>query len=100
MQWIRALRALNTRLREMGLETRLDGRIGAVDATLRGEGRTRGEGPRTQRTVLRPHRGELWWWLRSPDGHAEAPFLTPLTSAAHPSLAARRIRGLLAPDRG
>ncbi|UOE21994.1 hypothetical protein NI17_011085 [Thermobifida halotolerans] len=90
--------ALDANLRRSGLETRLNSQIGAVDAVLRGVGGA--ETAKTQRTVLRPHRGRLWWWLRVPPQDAGAPFLTPLAPATEPAAAARRIRGLLAPRRG
>ena len=91
--WSLALCALESSLRRSGVETTLNGQIGAVDAVLRD---TTGATPaRTQRTVLRPHRGRLWWWLRVPSEDARAPYLTPLAPAAEPAAAARRIHGLL-----
>lgn len=98
-RWRCALRTLDVHLRDSGLETRLDGQIGAIDATLRRGGGAGGWFSRTQRAVLRPHRGRLWWWLRAPGEHPAAPFLTPLAPAAEPAAAARRILGVLAPDR-
>ena len=92
-QWSLALCELEASLRRAGVEATLNGQIGAVDAVLRGTaGRRRS---RTQRTVLRPHRGRLWWWLRVPPEDARAPYLTPLAPAAEPAAAARRIHGLL-----
>ncbi|WP_174549606.1 hypothetical protein [Nocardiopsis trehalosi] len=92
--WLRALTDLTSELRSCGLEARMDGVIGAVDATAYGPAR------RTERAVLRPHRGRLWWWLRwTGDPATTAPHRAPLTPAADPAAAARRIMGVLGPAR-
>ncbi|MDA8371524.1 MAG: hypothetical protein M0026_16905 [Nocardiopsaceae bacterium] len=94
--WLRALSGLTAELRSCGLEARMDGAIGAVDAVAYVPAQ------RTQRAVLRPHRGRLWWWLRwTGDTSANTPRHTPLAPAADTSGAARRIVGVLGPaDRG
>ncbi|WP_285760327.1 hypothetical protein [Nocardiopsis ansamitocini] len=95
--WLSALRSLDARLQECGLETSLDGQIGAIDATLRDPSSIWGVPLRTQRTVLRPHRGRLWWWLRASHEEPAVPFMSPLTPAVNSSAAARRILGVLTP---
>ncbi|GAB7101549.1 hypothetical protein JCM3263A_30250 [Thermobifida fusca] len=97
-RWSLALCELEASLRRSGVETMLNGQIGAVDAILRDAASQRPI--RRQRTVLRPHRGRLWWWLRVPSDELKAPSMTPLAPAAEPAVAARRIHGLLtAPQR-
>ncbi|MFD3684868.1 hypothetical protein ACFWTE_08645 [Nocardiopsis sp. NPDC058631] len=83
-----ALRGLAAELRSHGVEVREDGMSGTVDA-----------GPRTrpQRALLRPHRGDLWWWMRWPPQDGVHPALSgvPLSPATRTSDAARRIVGAL-----
>ncbi|CAM3738294.1 hypothetical protein GCM10009799_15640 [Nocardiopsis rhodophaea] len=84
--WLRELSSLTVELRSCGLEARMDGVIGAVDAIAYGPAR------RIQRAVLRPHRGRLWWWLRwAGDPSTSAPHHAPLAPAAESATAARRI---------
>ncbi|MFC3996365.1 hypothetical protein ACFOVU_10590 [Nocardiopsis sediminis] len=93
--WLSALTDLTSELRSCGLEARMDGAIGAVDAIAYGPAR------RIQRAVLRPHRGRLWWWLRwSNDPTTTAPHAAPLTPAGETADAARRIVRVLGPRRG
>lgn len=86
--WLHAAGSLTVELRSHGLAARTDSAVGAVDAI--GDG----PAPRVQQAVLRPHRGRLWWWLRHPG--ESGPALCPLTPAADPAGAARRIVRLLA----
>ncbi|GAA3729079.1 hypothetical protein GCM10022402_07220 [Salinactinospora qingdaonensis] len=98
------LASLDAQLRGYGLDVQLDSAIGAVDAMYRaGE---QWPGPTVRRVILRPHRGQLWWWLRWPSEHAcplEHPgqsTLVPLAPASHTSEAVRRIVATLRPFRG
>ncbi|PSK98077.1 hypothetical protein CLV63_106125 [Murinocardiopsis flavida] len=86
--WLHAAGSLTVELHSRGLAARTDPAVGAVNAI--------GGGPahRVQQAVLRPHRGRLWWWLRHPG--ESGPALCPLTPAADPAGAARRIVRLLA----
>ncbi|MFC9087409.1 hypothetical protein [Nocardiopsis dassonvillei] len=79
-----ALRGLAAELRSRGVEAREDGLCGAVDA---------GPSARPHRALLRPHRGDLWWWMRWPlqDGLPTALAGVPISPVAHTSAAARRI---------
>ncbi len=93
--WARAVRGLTAELQSWGLEARVDRATGTVEAAGAG-------GRRVQRAVLRPHRGSLWWWLRweaegLPCGAALPQ--SPLTPAADPRGAARRIVRVLSPAR-
>lgn len=83
-----ALRGLAAELRSHGVEVREDGLTGAVDA---------GPRARPQRALLRPHRGDLWWWMRWPPQVGVHPALSgvPLSPVAQTSDAARRIVGAL-----
>ena len=83
-----ALRGLAAELRSHGVEAREDGVSGTVDA---------GPRARPQRALLRPHRGDLWWWMRWPPQDGVHPALSgvPLSPATHTSDAARRIVGAL-----
>ncbi|WP_017591377.1 hypothetical protein [Nocardiopsis potens] len=94
--WARALSGLTAELRSRGLDVGIDGRTGVVEATVEGSSR------RTQRAVLRPHRGRLWWWLRWEEEAAGAGCAmrhSPLTPAARTGDAARRIAGVMGPVR-
>ncbi|QBI54158.1 hypothetical protein [Streptomonospora litoralis] len=92
--WVRVLSGLTAELRSCGLEARVDGTIGAVDAI------TRGPAPRVQKAVLRPHRGQLWWWLHcAAEPALPPPHRTPLTPAVDTADAARRIVRVLTPCR-
>ncbi|MEU3018249.1 hypothetical protein ABZ635_12735 [Nocardiopsis sp. NPDC007018] len=75
-------------LRARGVEAREDGVYGLVDA---------GPLTRPQRALLRPHRGDLWWWMRWPcqDDVPSGPCGVPLSPVARTSDAARRIVGAL-----
>ncbi|PDP86797.1 hypothetical protein CQJ94_16040 [Glycomyces fuscus] len=79
-----ALRGLAAELRSRGVEVREDGPCGAVEA---------GPSTRPQRALLRPHRGDLWWWMRWPlqEGLPAALAGVPISPVAHTSAAARRI---------
>ncbi|GAA3721437.1 hypothetical protein HDA32_002039 [Spinactinospora alkalitolerans] len=93
--WARALRVLTAELQARGVDALADDTIGAVDAALRGPLRPGGRRG-TQRAVLRPHRGRLWWWLHAfPEHGAAAPLPTPLVPAADSAAAARRIARML-----
>ncbi|PWV54900.1 MULTISPECIES: hypothetical protein [Nocardiopsis] len=83
-----ALRGLAAELRARGVEAREDGVFGVVDA---------GPAARPQRALLRPHRGDLWWWMRWPcqEGLPSALRGVPLTPVTRTSDAARRIVGAL-----
>ncbi|MBQ1080923.1 MULTISPECIES: hypothetical protein [unclassified Nocardiopsis] len=83
-----ALRGLAAELRARGVEAREDGVFGVVDA---------GPATRPQRALLRPHRGDLWWWMRWPcqDGLPSELRGVPLTPVTRTSDAARRIVGAL-----
>lgn len=83
-----ALRGMAAELRARGVEAREDGVFGVVDA---------GPAARPQRALLRPHRGDLWWWMRWPgqDGVPAALRGVPLSPATRTSDAARRIVGAL-----
>jgi len=92
--WVRVLSSLSAELRSCGLEARMDGAIGAVDAF------THGPAPRVQKAVLRPHRGRLWWWLHcGAEPALPPPHRTPLAPAEHTADAARRIVRVLEPPR-
>ncbi|WP_312885216.1 hypothetical protein [Lipingzhangella halophila] len=88
--WSRALLALSAELRSRGLAARIDDAVGAVDAADRASAR------RTQRAVLRPHRGRLWWWLRWAGEPTAAARHIPLAPATETARAAQRIARLLA----
>ncbi|MBV2363388.1 hypothetical protein ACFPZ0_15695 [Streptomonospora nanhaiensis] len=89
--WVRALNALRAELRSCGVEARVDGVIGTVEAVAH-DGASR-----VQRAVLRPHRGRLWWWLHwHGDPSVPPPYRAPLAPAARTADAARRIAGVLA----
>ncbi|MGW5879642.1 hypothetical protein ACWFMI_24130 [Nocardiopsis terrae] len=79
-----ALRGMAAELRARGVEAREDGVSGLVDA---------GPTSRPQRALLRPHRGDLWWWMRWPlqDGVPPALSGVPLSPVTRTSDAARRI---------
>ncbi|WP_460856724.1 hypothetical protein [Nocardiopsis coralliicola] len=100
--WARALSGLTAELRSHGLEARIDGRTGVVEA--RRPLRPAAAGAlRAQRAVLRPHRGRLYWWLRwedeqAPNARRCALQHTPLTPAADVGAAARRIAGVMVPE--
>lgn len=83
------LRGLAAELRARGLEVREDGTRGAVDV-----------GPRSnpQQILLRPHRGDLWWWMRWPlkDGVPSALAGVPISPVTRTADAARRVVGALA----
>lgn len=83
-----ALRGMAAELRARGVEAREDGVFGLVDA---------GPAARPQRALLRPHRGDLWWWMRWPrqDGVSSALSGVPLSPVTRTSDAARRIVGAL-----
>jgi len=83
-----ALRGMAAELRARGVEAREDGVSGVVDA---------GPAARPQRALLRPHRGDLWWWMRWPrqDGLPSGLHGVPLTPVDRTSDAARRIVGAL-----
>ncbi|MEU0239935.1 hypothetical protein ABZ234_19800 [Nocardiopsis sp. NPDC006198] len=83
-----ALRVLAAELRSHGVEVREDGDSGTVDA---------GPSARPQRALLRPHRGDLWWWMRWPAQVDVHPALSgvPISPATRTSDAARRIVGAL-----
>ncbi|TQN31786.1 hypothetical protein FHX37_1707 [Haloactinospora alba] len=80
--WLQALSSLTVELRSWGLEARMDGVVGAVDAIAHMPVR------RSQRVVLRPHRGRLWWWLRWSEYHSAT---APLTPVGDTRRASRRI---------
>nr|WP_193374617.1 hypothetical protein [Nocardiopsis ganjiahuensis] len=75
-------------LRAHGIEAREDGVSGLVDA---------GPAARPQSALLRPHRGDLWWWMRWPrqDGVPSSLSGVPLSPVTRTSDAARRIVGAL-----
>jgi hypothetical protein len=75
------LRGLAAELRSHGVEAREDGVHGIVHA-----------GP--QHALLRPHRGDLWWWMRWP-GEPLPLAGVPLSPATRTSEAVRRILGAL-----
>lgn len=75
------LRGLAAELRSHGVEAREDGVHGIVHA-----------GP--QHALLRPHRGDLWWWMRWP-GEPRPLAGVPLSPATRTSEAVRRILGAL-----
>ncbi|WP_285734306.1 hypothetical protein [Nocardiopsis sp. ATB16-24] len=83
------LRGLATELRARGWEVREDGARGAVDV-----------GPRShsQQVLLRPHRGDLWWWMRWPPKEGMPPALAgvPISPVTRTADAARRVVGALA----
>ncbi|WP_017583152.1 hypothetical protein [Nocardiopsis valliformis] len=83
-----ALRGMAVELRARGVEAREDGVSGVVDA---------GPAARPQSALLRPHRGDLWWWMRWPrqDGVPSALSGVPLSPVTRTSDAARRIVGAL-----
>lgn len=83
-----ALRGMAAELRARGVEAREDGVFGVVDA---------GPATRPQRALLRPHRGDLWWWMRWPRQDGVPPSLpgVPLSQVTRTSDAARRIVGAL-----
>ncbi len=83
-----ALRGMAAELRARGVEAREDGVFGVVDA---------GPATRPQRALLRPHRGDLWWWMRWPrqEGLPTELHGVPLTPVDRTSDAARRIVGAL-----
>ncbi|GAB3739518.1 hypothetical protein [Nocardiopsis nanhaiensis] len=82
------LRGMAAELRAHGVEAREDGVFGVVDA---------GPAARPQRALLRPHRGDLWWWMRWPsqDGVPRGLSGVPLSPATRTSDAALRIVGAL-----
>ncbi|WP_017586913.1 hypothetical protein [Nocardiopsis ganjiahuensis] len=83
-----ALRGMAAELRAHGIEAREDGVSGLVDA---------GPAARPQSALLRPHRGDLWWWMRWPrqDGVPSSLSGVPLSPVTRTSDAARRIVGAL-----
>ena len=83
-----ALRGMAVELRARGVEAREDGVSGVVDA---------GPAARPQSALLRPHRGDLWWWMRWPrqEGVPSALSGVPLSPVTRTSDAARRIVGAL-----
>lgn len=83
-----ALRGMAVELRARGVEAREDGVSGVVDA---------GPAARPQSALLRPHRGDLWWWMRWPrqEGVPSALAGVPLSPVTRTSDAARRIVGAL-----
>ncbi len=83
-----ALRGMAAELRAHGIEAREDGVSGLVDA---------GPAARPQSALLRPHRGDLWWWMRWPrqDGVPLPLSGVPLSPVTRTSDAARRIMGAL-----
>jgi hypothetical protein len=83
-----ALRGMAAELRARGVEAHEDGVFGVVHA---------GPAARPQRALLRPHRGDLWWWMRWPrqEGVPSALSGVPLSPITHTSDAARRIVGAL-----
>ncbi|GAA1774787.1 MULTISPECIES: hypothetical protein [Streptomonospora] len=96
--WLRALCGLSAELHSRGLQARMDAAVGAVEAV--GAGPAEGSAPRVQRALLRPHRGRLWWWMCwGAQPVVPPPHRTPLTPAARPADAARRIAGVLAAPR-
>lgn len=80
----RALRGMAVELRSRGVEVRED--RGTVEAGPRG---------RPQRVLVRPHRGDLWWWMRWPVQEGVSPELAavPLAPLTRTAEAARRIVG-------
>lgn len=84
-----ALRGMATELRSRGIEAREDGARGVVHT---------GPEARPRDAVLRPHRGDLWWWMRWPcrDGTSTSPTGVPLTPVERTSDAVRRIVGVMA----
>ncbi|WP_374224032.1 hypothetical protein [Nocardiopsis sp. MG754419] len=83
-----ALRGMAAELRSRGIEAWEDGVCGMVHA---------GPAAHAQRAVLRPHRGDLWWWMRRPiqDGTPVVLPGVPLSPASRTSDAAHRIVGVL-----
>ncbi|MYR34728.1 hypothetical protein GTW20_21355 [Nocardiopsis alba] len=84
-----ALRGMATELRSRGIEAREDGARGIVHT---------GPAARPQGAALRPHRGDLWWWMRWPsrDGTPDSSTGVPLTPVERTSDAVRRIVGVMA----
>ncbi|MET9779478.1 hypothetical protein ACFYOC_16395 [Nocardiopsis alba] len=63
-----------------------------------GASSTRAPVARPQGAALRPHRGDLWWWMRWPsrDGTPDSSTGVPLTPVERTSDAVRRIVGVMA----
>ncbi|WP_017608477.1 hypothetical protein [Nocardiopsis xinjiangensis] len=82
-----ALRGLAVELRSRGVEATEDGERGLVVVPGAPAGHSS--------ALLRPHRGDLWWWIRRPiqDGVPPAPSGIPLAPAHRTSHVAGRIAG-------
>lgn len=88
-----ALRGMADELRSRGIDAWEDGVCGIVHAGPIAQGR---------RAVLRPHRGDLWWWMRWSLQEGTAAVLpgVPLSPASRTSDAARRIMGVMSAAEG
>lgn len=88
-----ALRGMADELRSRGIDAWEDGVCGIVHAGPMAQGR---------RAVLRPHRGDLWWWMRWSLQEGTAAVLpgVPLSPASRTSDAARRIMGVMSAAEG